>query len=98
MEEHKEVIVLVKKSDLIDETWNILDKNIEKKKVEKVINTFLNILGSKLKNTNNVKLNGFGTFSIREKTINVNGSALNNNYIKFNPSSKIKPNKDQEHK
>lgn len=48
-------------------------------------------MGNKLKNTNNVKLDGFGTFIIKEKKINVDGSVQNNNYIKFNPSSKIKP-------
>ena len=64
------------------------------KKVENIINTFLNILGNKLKNTNNVKLDGFGTFAIKEKTVNVNGLAQNNNYIKFKPSTKIKPKKD----
>jgi nucleoid DNA-binding protein len=51
-------------------------------------------LGNKLKSTNNVKLDGFGTFAIKEKTVNVNGLAQNNNYIKFKPSTKIKPKKD----
>ena len=52
-------------------------------------------MGNKLKNTNNVKLDGFGTFAIKEKTVNVNGLAQNNNYIKFKPSTKIKPKKDR---
>ena len=45
----------------------LLTKKIEKKKVENIINTFLNILGNKLKSTNNVKLDGFGTFAIKRK-------------------------------
>lgn len=57
-----------------------------------MINTFVNLLGNELKNKNNVKLEGFGTFVIKEKTICINGISKQNKRIKFNPSRNLKKN------
>lgn len=78
------------KSELIDETWNALGKKIEKNKIEIVINTFVRLLGNELKNLNNVKLDGFGTFIIKEKPICINGIIQQSKRIKFNPSRNLK--------
>lgn len=78
------------KSELIDETWNALGKKIEKNKIEIVINTFVRLLGNELKNLNNVKLDGFGTFVIKEKPICINGITKQSKRIKFNPSRNLK--------
>lgn len=51
------------KSELIDKTWNMIDKKIDKNKIECIVNVFIRAIGNEIKNNNNVKIDGLGTFS-----------------------------------
>ncbi len=96
--ESKGVLNIVK-SELIDKTWKNLEKDIEKSKIERTVNTFIQIVGSEIRNGHSVKIEGLGSFCLCckkpyvGKDINT-GKAVkieNARYIRFIPSSRIKP-------
>jgi len=53
---------LIVKSELIHKTWQTVEMNIEKTKVEETINTFINIIGNEIRNGQVVKIEGLGRF------------------------------------
>lgn len=85
------------KSELIHETWKLLNKEFRKKDVEVIINAFINAIKCEIKNDNKVKIDGFGTFSSHARQSYV-GKSTNGNiekipdtkYIIFKPSKKLK--------
>lgn len=88
------------KSELIHETWETaLNKEHKKTDVESVVNAFVKTLGSEIKKGNTVKVDGLGTFSphIKQSYIGRNistgtiGKIPQTTYVRFVPSSKIKP-------
>lgn len=88
---------MIVKSELIHETWKNVKKDIEKNKVEDIINTFINIVGNDIKHGNVVKIDGLGRFFSSEKRTkgkNINNGTIqeipNAKYIHFIPSSKLK--------
>ncbi|MEZ3433780.1 MAG: HU family DNA-binding protein [Lachnospiraceae bacterium] len=85
------------KSELIHETWKTVGKDIEKSKVERTVNTFINILGKQLKNGQAVKIEGLGSFCPyyktyigKDVTTGKQRKIENEKHIRFKPSSKIK--------
>lgn len=86
------------KSELINETWNSLDREYQKTDVEIIINTFINLITEKIKNGSKIKIEGLGTFSSYFKSVYVkkNIDTGESNYIsnvkciKFSPSKKLK--------
>ena len=87
------------KSELIDKTWKEIGKNIEKNKVNHIINTFITVIGNEIKSGSNIKIEGFGSFLLctRNSYIgkDVNSGEIKEvpetSYIRFKPSKKIKP-------
>ncbi len=55
----------MKKIDLINEFHN--RTNLTKKEVEELVNSLINKITSSLKNKEDVKIEGFGTFKISKK-------------------------------
>ncbi|MCI9216051.1 MAG: hypothetical protein HFG95_02975 [Dorea sp.] len=85
------------KSELIHETWKTIGKDIDKNKVERTINTFINIVGNEIKKGQAVKIEGLGSFYPYYKTYIgkdvITGKPKkfeNEKHIRFKPSSKIK--------
>lgn len=85
------------KSELVDKTWQRTKEQFKKSDVDFIINTFLSTLVDEIKNGNNIKIEGFGTFSsyVRHAYIgkNVNGiidEIPDTRYISFKPSKRLK--------
>ena len=89
---------LITKTDIINQIWK---ENIDiytKKDIEFIINSFIKIIGDKIKNNINIKIDGFGTFSTYYKNVNISKSidtGIENNIpdvkcISFKPSKKLK--------
>ena len=53
---------MIIKSELIHKTWQTVEMNIEKTKVEETINTFINIIGNEIRSGHVVKIEGLGRF------------------------------------
>jgi len=88
---------LIIKSELIHKTWQTVEMNIEKTKVEETINTFINIIGNEIRNGHVVKIEGLGRFCPfvkKTKGKNINNGIIqeipNAKYVRFIPSSKLK--------
>lgn len=88
---------MIVKSELIQETWKTVEKNIEKNRVEETINTFINIIGNEIRNGHVVKIEGLGRFCPfikKTKGKNISDGTIqeipNAKYIRFIPSSKLK--------
>lgn len=88
---------MIIKSELIHKTWQTVEMNIEKTKVEETINTFINIIGNEIRNGHVVKIEGLGRFfpsTKKTKGKNINNGTIqeipNAKYIRFIPSSKLK--------
>lgn len=89
---------LITKTDIINQIWK---ENIDiytKKDIEFIINSFIKIIGDKIKNNINIKIDGFGTFSTYYKNVHISKSidtGIENNIpdvkcISFKPSKKLK--------
>ncbi len=88
---------MIVKSELIQETWKTVEKNIEKNRVEETINTFINIIGNEIRNGHVVKIEGLGRFCPfikKTKGKNISDGTIqeipNAKYVRFIPSSKLK--------
>lgn len=96
-------MICITKTEIVDKTWRYLNRIMEKKKVEYVINAFINAVGDEIKNGNSVKIEGLGSFIVSTKNeyigkdIRSRESALipQSTYIRFRPSKKIKPSKGE---
>lgn len=85
------------KSELIDETWKNLNGNIEKNKVDIIINAFIKIIGKEIKEGHIIKIEGLGKFCPYYKTYVGQDISTgkkrkfeNEKHIRFIPSSKLK--------
>ncbi len=86
------------KSELIHKTWHVIDKAIEKKKIESIVNTFIAVIQEELKQNGSVKIEGLGSFSMRVRNSYTIKDANTGKvkempksvYIDFRPSKKIK--------
>ena len=88
---------MIIKSELIHKTWQTVEMNIEKTKIEEAINTFINIIGNEIRNGHMVKIEGLGRlcpFTKKTKGKNISDGTIqeipNAKYIRFIPSSKLK--------
>lgn len=88
---------MIVKSELIHETWKTVESNIEKKRVEDTINTFINVIGNEIRSGHVVKIEGLGRFcpfTKKTKGKNINNGTIqeipNAKYVRFIPSSKLK--------
>lgn len=86
------------KSELINKTWDELNKDFKKYEVEKVVNTFLIQVENVLKNGEDIKIPGVGSFKHKFRNTNVGNNISKNNinvpvkqhYICFKPSKNLK--------
>lgn len=88
---------MIVKSELIHKTWKTAETNIEKSKVEDIINTFINVIGNEIRNGNDVKIEGLGRFCPfvkKTKGKNIYDGTIqeipNAKYVRFIPSTKLK--------
>ena len=85
---------------MIYETWKSLEKDYKKSDVEIIINTFIKLIITKIKNGFKLKIDGLGTFSSYFKNVSVNYNNSmditekkiipNVKCIQFTPSKKLK--------
>ena len=88
----------ITKSDVVKQIWNENIDKYTKRDIEFIVNSFIKIVGEKIKNDLKVKIEGFGTFSTYYKRVNFNKSFDNGveesipavKYISFKPSKKLK--------
>ena len=88
----------ITKTDIINEIWKENINIYTKKDIEFIINSFIKIIGDKIKNNINIKIDGFGTFSTYYKNVHISKSidtGIENNIpavkcISFKPSKKLK--------
>lgn len=98
MGEQKRRWYFIVKSELINETWLATHKQIEKNKIEYIINIFIKIINRELKNNNEIKIEGLGTFSpntvkqtyIKKNVCGDKAKIIPKKYINFKPSKKLK--------
>lgn len=83
---------------MINETWIAIQKEVEKNKIEYIINVFIKIINRELKNNNEIKIEGLGTFSpnivdqtyVKKNICNDKSNTIHKKYINFKPSKKLK--------
>ena len=88
----------ITKTDIINQIWKENIGEYTKRDIEFIVNSFIKIVGEKIKNDLKVKIEGFGTFSTYYKRVNFNKSFDNGveesipavKYISFKPSKKLK--------
>lgn len=86
------------KSELIHETWKLLEKKYKKNDVEIIINTFTKLITEKIKDGIKIKIDGLGTFSSYFKNVYIKKDINTGNEkyvadvrcIHFSPSKKLK--------
>lgn len=86
------------KSELIHETWKLLEKNYKKSDVEIIINTFTKLIIKKIKDGFKIKIDGLGTFSSYFKNVYIKKDINSGDEkiitdvrcIHFSPSKKLK--------
>ena len=88
----------ITKTDVINQIWNENIDKYTKRDIEFIINSFIRIVGEKIKNNFKVKIEGLGTFSTYYRKVRFNKPSDNNieenipavKYISFKPSKKLK--------
>jgi len=89
---------IITKTDIVNQIWNENIDKYTKRDIEFIVNSFIKIIGDRIKNDFKVKIDGFGTFSTYYRNVNFNKSLSNNygkniplvKYISFKPSKKLK--------
>lgn len=82
----------------MNQIWNDNINKYTKKDIEIIVNSFIKIVGEKIKNDLKVKIDGLGTFSTYYRNVHFNkssDSSIEENipavkYISFKPSKKLK--------
>ena len=88
----------ITKTDVVNQIWNENIDKYTKRDIEFIINSFIRIVGEKIKNNFKVKIEGLGTFSTYYREVRFNKSSNNGieenipavKYISFKPSKKLK--------
>ena len=88
----------ITKTDVVNQIWNENIDKYTKRDIEFIINSFIRIVGEKIKNNFKVKIEGLGTFSTYYREVRFNKPSDNNieenipavKYISFKPSKKLK--------
>lgn len=88
----------IKKSEIINHIWNDNIGTYNKKDIEYIVNSFINMIASELKRGMKIKIDGLGTFIpfIKQayvgKDVNTGNVSIipSGKYIKFKPSKKLK--------
>lgn len=87
----------ITKTEIINQIWKENIGKYSKRDIEFIVNSFVRIVGEKIKNNIKVKIEGLGTFSTYYRNVHfsksLNGDEENIpavKYISFKPSKKIK--------
>ena len=88
----------ITKTDVVNQIWNENIDKYTKRDIEFIVNSFIRIVGNKIKNNFKVKIEGLGTFSTYYRNVHFNKSSNKGyednipavKYIRFKPSKKIK--------
>ena len=88
----------ITKTDIINQIWKENIEEYTKRDIEFIINSFIKIVGEKIRQDLNIKIEGLGTFSTYYRDVHFNKSLDNGieenipavKYISFKPSKKLK--------